>query len=156
MTLTDQYLQRILPFLSGAEGGTVQPKNFKGLEGYVFPCPFCSVLQKRDFKRRERCAALMPHAESFSYTFHCSRKQSLDCMRSLSFPNFLRQYNPSLFRQYHLDRESSGTTGKGHNLERWSFSAWGLGSAEYLGDFFEREGTWYCSRIWLPLEVNGT
>ena len=133
MTITEQYLQKILPFLSGAQGGRVEPKNFKGLQGYVFPCPFCSVLQKRESKRKERCAALMPHSQSFSYTFHCCRKQSPDCLQSLCFPNFLKRYNPALFRQYHLDREQNGTTGKGHNLER-------LKLLESPTDFFVREG----------------
>ena len=119
MTITEKYIQKILPYLAGAEGGTVQPKSFKGLQGHEFPCPFCSVLQKRDSKKRNRCAALMPHPESFSYTFHCCRKHSADCMNSLSFPNFLNRYNPALFRQYHLEREHSGTTGKGHNLRRF-------------------------------------
>ena len=75
-------------------------------------------MQKKESKKRNSCDALMPHKESFSYTFHCCRKHSGDCMDSLSFPNFLRRYNPALFRQYHLEREKNGTTGKGHNLER--------------------------------------
>ena len=43
MTITEKYIQKILPYLAGAEGGTVQPKSFKGLQGHEFPCPFCSV-----------------------------------------------------------------------------------------------------------------
>ena len=116
MALTEQYLQNLLPSLSGPDGGVVKPKSFKGLSGYEFPCPFCSVKQKRDSKKRERCAALMPHPQSFSYTFHCCRKQSTECLQSLSFPTFLERYAPSLFRQYHLEREHNGTTGRGHNL----------------------------------------
>ena len=34
----------------------------------------------------------------------------------MSFPNFLKTYNPSLYKQYHLEREVAGTTGKGHNI----------------------------------------
>ena len=116
MALTEQYLQRLLPSLSGPDGGVVKTKSFKGLSGYEFPCPFCSSKQNRDSKKRERCAALMPHPQSFSYTFHCCRKGSPECLQSLSFPNFLSAYNPALFRQYHLQREHNGTTGKGHNL----------------------------------------
>ena len=119
MTITERYLQGILPFLAGAEGGKICQKDFQGLQGYVFPCPFCSVHQKRDFKKRERCASLMPHQQSFSYTFNCCRKHSPECSQPLSFPSFLKHYNPSLFRKYHLEREQYGTTGKGHNLKRW-------------------------------------
>ena len=137
MTITEQYLHQILPCLAGAEGGTVQPKNFKGLQGFAFPCPFCSPLQKRDSKKRERCAALMPHSQSFSYTFHCCRKQSRECSNSLSFPNFLKSYNPSLYRKYHLDRERNGTTGKGHNLNQWRRTAWDPGDKMVLRNFYE-------------------
>lgn len=120
MTITERYVEKILPSLSGVNGGEVHPKTFKGLQGYEFPCPFCSLLQKKDYKKRSRCAALIPHPESFSFTFHCCRKHSADCMRSLSFPNFLKTYDPVLFQQYHLEREQNGTTGKGHNLERYN------------------------------------
>ena len=135
MTITEKYIQKILPYLAGAEGGIVQPKSFKGLQGHEFPCPFCSVMQRKESKKRNRCAALMPHPESFSYTFHCCRKHSADCMDSLSFPNFLNRYNPALFRQYHLEREHNGTTGKGHNLRRFQIDESGLDRQKYPGNF---------------------
>ena len=156
MTITEKYVQKILPYLAGPDGGSVQSKSFKGLQGYEFPCPFCSVMQKKESKKRNRCAALMPHPESFSYAFNCCRKHSGDCMDSLSFPNFLRRFKPVLFRQYHMEREMNGTTGKGHNLERMKILAWGLERSWYPRDFFLRSGTLYLSRIWLPLEVKGT
>jgi len=121
MTITERYLKNILSSLSGVHGGMVLAKMFKGRKGYEFPCPFCSSMQKKEYKKRSRCAALIPHPESFSYTFNCCRKHSGDCMRAMSFPNFLRSYDPVLFKKYHLEREQNGTTGKGHNLERYEF-----------------------------------
>jgi hypothetical protein len=109
MTINEKYIEAILPFLSGTDGGTVTDKFFNGRRGYEFPCPFCSVNQKKEYKKRSRCAALLPHPESFSYTFHCCRKQSEDCASAMSFPNFLKRYNPDLYRKYNLERERNGT-----------------------------------------------
>ena len=39
-----------------------------------------------------------------------------EILHTLPFANFLMRYAPSLFRQYHLEREHYGTTGKGHSL----------------------------------------
>lgn len=122
MTLNEKYIQELLPhFAAAVEGGEVRIKVFNGLQGWEFPCPFCATSMKRGSKKRSRCAAFIPHKQSFSYTFHCCRKQSTECSNSMSLPNFLKTYNPPLFKKYHLERESRGTTGKGHNISHYNY-----------------------------------
>ena len=121
MTITEKYLKKILPYLAIAEGAEVRSKTIKGLNAYEFPCPFCSAIQTKERKRKKRCAMLIPHKESFTYTFNCLRKGSIDCESPRSFPNFLSMHNPSLFKQYQMERFHAGTTGKGHNCSTPKF-----------------------------------
>ena len=114
MTINEKYIQLLLPYLAAAvQGGKVLHHK---CGKYTFPCPFCTMHTKKDYKKRQQCAALLPHKESFGYTFHCCRKKSSQCSNNMSFPNFLKTYNPPLYKQYHLEREVAGTTGKGHNI----------------------------------------
>jgi hypothetical protein len=122
MTTTEIYLQKILPFLSGIDDGKVTTKKFNGLIGYEFPYPFCASLQVKGSKKRNRCAALFPHKESFAWTFYCCRKGSLQCSMQMGFPQFLKEFNPALFRRYHLERDQKGSTGKGQFLPRFDYS----------------------------------
>ena len=46
----------------------------------------------------------------------CRNHGTSECSNNMSFPNFLKTYNPPLYKQYHLEREVAGTTGKGHNI----------------------------------------
>jgi|TARA_R100001443_G_scaffold7644_2_gene16986 hypothetical protein len=121
MTITEKYIQMILPYLAIAEGSEVREKRIKGLIAYEFPCPFCSYLQTKDRHKRKRCSMLLPHKESFTYTFNCLRKGSNECESPRSFPNFLSMHNPSLFKQYQMERFHAGTTGKGHNCSTPKF-----------------------------------
>jgi hypothetical protein len=115
MTINEKYLHMLLPCLAAAvEGGKVTHHHKDGK--YTFPCPFCTMHTKKDYKKRQQCAALLPHKDSFGYTFHCCRGKSSQCSNSMSFPNFLKTYNPPLYKRYHLEREVAGTTGKGHNI----------------------------------------
>ncbi len=117
MTTIEKYLELILPTITaGIEGGEVRQKMFGGLRGYELPCPYCAPLQKRGSKKRERCAAFIPKEGSFTYLFHCCRKKHPDCQNTVAFPVFLKTYNPSLFKRYHLERVQKGSTGKGYDL----------------------------------------
>ena len=122
LTITEKYLHQVLPYLAIAEGGEVTTKTIKGLTAYEFPCPFCGYLQEKDRNKRKRCAMLIPHKESFGYTFNCLRKRSEECRSSRSFPNFLAMFNPKLFDQYQIERFHAGTTGKGHNIASPKFN----------------------------------
>ena len=115
MTITEEYLRKILPNLALVEGGEVREKPMNGKIAYEFPCPFCAHLQCKDKHRRKRVGILLPHKDSFTYTFYCHRHGAEECQSSRSFPNFLAMYNPTLFRQYQQERYHAGTTGKGHN-----------------------------------------
>ena len=101
-TLNEKYLYKVLPYLNGADGGSCKTKTFSnGLQGYEFPCPFCSVNQSKLTKKKKGVAYLLPHKESFSWTFYCHRKQSSECnCGGKNFPQFLAMINQSLFQQY--------------------------------------------------------
>jgi len=115
MTITEKYLQMILPTLAVTENQRVDKKMVNGLWGYSFPCPFCQFQCETDSARNKRVAYLLPHKESFSWTFYCHRHKTPECQTSRSFSNFLAMYNPSLFKKYQMEKYHSGTTGKGHN-----------------------------------------
>jgi hypothetical protein len=122
MTITEKYLEMILPTLAVNKDQRVEPKIIKGLRGYAFPCPFCQFRCDKESSRNRRVAYLIPHAESYSWTFYCHRHKTDECQTSRSFPNFLAMYNPELYRQYQMERYHSGTTGKGHNIKNPKFN----------------------------------
>jgi len=106
-TLNEKYLRKVLPYLHGLDGGECKEKIFRnGLKGYEFPCPFCSDYQSKPKHKRKRVAYLLPHKESFSWTFFCHRKQSNECFGDgKSFHNFLMMINPTLFKQYLKEKD---------------------------------------------------
>ena len=114
MTINEKYIELLLPhFAAAVKGGEVVRKP----NGVInFPCPFCSQYRKNDSKKKQRCAAFLPHKQSFGYPFTCRNHGTSECINNMSFPNFLKAYNPPLYKQYHLEREVAGTTGKGHNI----------------------------------------
>ena len=115
MTITEKYLQMILPTLAVNNNQRVEKTLVKGLHGYAFPCPFCQFRCDKESSRNRRVAYLLPHKESFSWTFYCHRHGTPECQTSRSFSNFLAMYNPDLYKQYQMEKYHSGTTGKGHN-----------------------------------------
>ena len=50
MTITNKYLQRILPTIAAVGGGEVRVK--KG--GYETPCPFCCFTQDKERERNKK------------------------------------------------------------------------------------------------------
>ncbi len=102
MTITEKYIQLILPYLSGADGGEVETFTTpEGLIGYRFPCPLCSGFVRTEKLRTRQLASLTPYKGSFDYLFRCRRSGSNECRGGAkNFYNFLCFYNPNLFRQY--------------------------------------------------------
>jgi hypothetical protein len=82
---------------------------------WVAPCPFCSHARRTPWKQRSKCAALIWVPTENSWRFSCRHGGTAECSHAMSFPNFLKNLNPALGRQYLLDRYSAGTTGKGTN-----------------------------------------
>lgn len=77
------------------------------LSGKKFVCPFCSHQQKREGKRKEKCATLLDAhgSNGHAYTFHCARginnpTQYVHCSHPMTFTQFLRAYNPLLCNEY--------------------------------------------------------
>lgn len=106
MTIQEKYIEKIKPVLFPNKDNE---KLFRDGQGYVFACPFCSDSQKRESKKKEKCAALTPLAGSFQWVFNCSRglrngKGTHQCSQSMRFDYFLKQWNPPLYRQYLRDK----------------------------------------------------
>ena len=102
MTIQEKYIEKIKPILFPYK---YNEKMFRDGQGYVFACPFCSDSQKRESKRKEKCAALTPLAGSFQWVFNCSRglrngKGSHRCSKTMRFDTFLKEWNPPVYRKY--------------------------------------------------------
>ena len=107
MTITEKYIEKILPSLAGA--GEVKTKQMNGRTAYTMPCPFCSHICTSQGKIRntKHTAILMPREENNNvYTFHCRRGYSPECKTSgskqggRSFLNFLLMFKPRLAEKY--------------------------------------------------------
>jgi len=92
--------------LHGAVTGT-----FAGESSFSFPCPFCSHLRKKDYKRNAKCAGLYWVEKRGCYRFGCHNKGSEICKDTLEYPRFLEELDKNLFREYQLERFHAGTTG---------------------------------------------
>jgi len=123
MTITEKYIKKILPLLTLSNDSEVSTKLIDGLIAYEFACPFCGYLQSKERHKRKKVAILLPHKESYGYTFFCHRKRSEECRSSRSFPNFLAMFNQSLFNKYQKERFHAGTVGKGHNIASPKFNS---------------------------------
>ena len=102
MTITEKYIQLILPYLDDE----IETELINGLTAYKFSCPFCSYFVNSPECRNRQLASLVPIEGSYDYKFICMRSGSPECRRiygGRSFGNFLAMYNPDLFRQYQLD-----------------------------------------------------
>jgi hypothetical protein len=82
---------------------------------WQFICPFCSPLASKDYKKRQKKAALLWNAVQNSWVFTCAMKDSVDCMAGKTLANLVGALNPVLGEAYRRERWHSGTTGKGHN-----------------------------------------
>ena len=113
MTITNRYLQEILPCVAAIGGGEVREK--KG--GYETPCPFCCLLQDKERKRKKRVGMFFPDDKKYSYRFNCVR-----CKESMDFDKFLMKFDSGLFNKYQMERFHAGTTGQGHTLANPKFN----------------------------------
>ena len=102
MTITEKYIEKILPYLDE----DIETEIINGLIAYNFCCPFCTMYVSTEECRKRKIASLVPTKDSYDYKFICKRSGSPDCSRRLggrSFHNFLAMYNPALFNQYKND-----------------------------------------------------
>ena len=108
ISLTDaKYLGiNLREHLYGAVKGT-----FAGEPKFSFPCPFCSHLRKKDYKKTARCAGLYWVEKRGCYRFGCRNRGSVICRDTLEYPRFLQELDKNLFREYQLERFHEGTTG---------------------------------------------
>ena len=74
---------------------------------YTFRCPICGDSQKNKNKTR---GYLYPVKNNTNFKCH-------NCGASLSFNNFLKQLDPTLHKQYTLEKFKEGHTGKGFVVE---------------------------------------
>ena len=95
--------------------GAIEASLPNGTKKWQFICPFCGPLAKKDYKQRQKKAALLWNAVQHSWVFTCSKKGSVDCMGGKTLGNLISALNPALGEAYGRDRWHSGTTGKGHN-----------------------------------------
>jgi len=106
MTIQEKYIELIKSSLS-IDHNSRRP--FRDGYGYIFACPFCGDLQKRQSKKDEKCARFTPIANSFQWNFLCHRglqgsKRTTPHCRSMRFDYFLKEWNPPLYRQYLRDK----------------------------------------------------
>lgn len=112
MTITEKYIDYLSHGLSGVNGGTFEIVVLtNGIIKYTFPCPHCSDMRKKDRNKRKRDASIFPIRGSFKYYFTCSNKGSVECMETIPFRYFLKNYNPSLYRKYCKELNYSRTSG---------------------------------------------
>ena len=86
-----------------------------GIRKWQFICPFCGPLANKDYKKRQKKAALLWNSVQNSWVFTCARKGSAECMSGKTLGNLISALNPALGEAYKRERWHSGTTGKGHN-----------------------------------------
>lgn len=121
MTITDRYLQKILPSIAAIGGGEYKATPMYGQIGYEVPCPFCGRYESKPIKQRKRVGAFIPCKNSSYFKYKCKRKKSSECSRCMEFPEFLEKFDSGLFNKYQMERFHAGTTGKGHTLENPKF-----------------------------------
>jgi hypothetical protein len=95
--------------------GVVEVPLPHGTKKWQFICPFCGPLAKKDYKQRQKKAALLWNAVQHSWVFTCAKKGSAECMGGKTLGNFIAALNPALGEAYRRECWHSGTTGKGHN-----------------------------------------
>jgi transcription elongation factor Elf1 len=78
---------------------------------YTFRCPICGDSQKNKNKTR---GYIYPVKNNTNFKCH-------NCGASLSFNNFLKQIDPTLHKQYTLEKFKEGHTGKNFSVEEPKF-----------------------------------
>ena len=115
--LQEKFIQGLLPFLE-YEGS--KPKSKQGK--HTFPCPFCAAKRRTRGKRRSHSACLLFVADKgFTYRFYCQYDKCP--VKSGTFHDFLKAFNPELHRRYLKEKEHRGSTGKGHNAPKVDYES---------------------------------
>ena len=107
MSVTEQYIDLIIPSLSGEDSESLSIfKTDEGLIAYKMVCPFCGKFCKSDKSRKNQTAEIIPLKGSpkykgYKWYFRCRRRYSPDCRGGYkSFYNFLCMYDTNLFSRY--------------------------------------------------------
>jgi hypothetical protein len=95
--------------------GAIEALLPNGARKWQFVCPFCGPLANKDYKRRQKKAALLWNAVQGSWVFTCAKKGNAECMGGKTLGNLISTLNPALGEAYKRDRWHSGTVGKGYN-----------------------------------------
>ena len=106
MTLTEKYIQKVLPYLN-REVPDVEVEEFylNGAKAYKFACPFCWGITSKDRNKRKKVAAFLPRQEcKHEYTFYCHRHAASECQRARTFENFLWMYKPYLAEKMKFEK----------------------------------------------------
>ena len=122
MTITNKYLQEILPCIAALGGGEYKVTPMYGQIGYEVPCPFCGRYQDKERKRRKKVGTFIPCKSSSYFKYKCKRGASSECSGIMEFHEFLEKFDSGLFNKYQMERFHAGTTGKGHTLEHPKFN----------------------------------
>jgi len=90
----------VLPEFKGNNSGST----------WSFPCPYCSALETKEWKRKKKTACLIWNPVQNSWKFACQR-----CGKRTNFFHALQHVSPLLGAQYQRERDQAGTTGWGHD-----------------------------------------
>ena len=94
-----EYLRR-LSAVDGKSNGSI----------WSFPCPYCSDLETKEWKRKKKTACLIWNPVQNSWKFACQR-----CGKRTNFFHALHDLDPLLGARYQRERDQAGTTGWGHD-----------------------------------------
>ena len=110
MSVTEQYIDLIIPSLSGSDSESLSIfKTEEGLIAYRFCCPLCGKFCKSESSKKNQTAEIIPLKGSpkykgYKWYFRCRRRYSPDCRGGYkSFYNFLCMYDHSLWTKYRDD-----------------------------------------------------
>jgi predicted RNA-binding Zn-ribbon protein involved in translation (DUF1610 family) len=98
-----RYRELFLSVLPAFKGNTSE-------SAWSFPCPYCSELETKEWKRNKKTACLIWNPVQNSWKFACQR-----CGKRTNFFHALHHVSPLLGEQYQRERDQAGTTGWGHD-----------------------------------------
>ena len=84
--------------------GAIEASLPNGGRKWQFVCPFCGPLASKDYKKRQKKAALLWNAVQNSWVFTCAKKGSVDCMKGKEPRSFITNLKPTLGRACKKDR----------------------------------------------------
>ena len=101
-SINDQYLDAAIKYLSVLMEQKIELTQVKGMDAYLFSCPFCTQYVRSTDARERKTAALI-QVRPNEWIFNCHRGFSSDCRGGYrSFYNFLLMLHPQLFNEYQI------------------------------------------------------